>query len=136
MLSSVQLAPKISGESPATSPKEPSVDGGRQPRPEALYKEDGFETWERYCRERWEWDRTHVHNVITSAEYQEKLPTLASGQQKWTERSVREFRRIPDKRQAARVADRIVKEVEKSHKEAAKDPEVKPLECPGGRGRG
>ena len=41
--------------------------------------------------------------------------------------SVRELTRIPDKRQAARVAERIVKEVEKSHAQAAKDPEQKPL---------
>ena len=33
-------------------------------RDEELYKEDGFETWEKYCRERWEWDReAYVHEA-------------------------------------------------------------------------
>ena len=98
-------------------------------RDEELFKEDGFETWERYCKERWEWDRTYVHRLITASEYREKLPALPNGQQEWSERSVRELTRIPDKRQAARVAERIVKEIEKSHKEAAKDREQRPLDA-------
>jgi hypothetical protein len=80
-------------------------------RDDELYKEDGFETWERYCRGRWEWDRNHVYRLITAAEYRQVMPT---GHQEWSERSVRELTRIPDKKDAARVAKKIIEHVEKS----------------------
>lgn len=96
-------------------------------RDDELYKEDGFETWESYCRERWEWNANYVYKLIAASEYREKLPDCTTGTQQWSERSVRELTRIPDKKQAARVAAKIVKEVERSEKQAAKDPEAKPI---------
>lgn len=96
-------------------------------RDDELYKEDGFEAWTEYVRKRWEWSPDYALKVITSSEYREKLPTNTSGSGQWSERSVRELTRIPDKKQAARVAAKIVKEVERSEKEAAKNPDVKPL---------
>jgi len=54
----------------------------------------------------------HVHKLIIASEYREKMPTFASGKQDWSERSVCELTRIPDKKQAARVAEKSVKAVE------------------------
>lgn len=96
-------------------------------RDDELYKEDGFQTWENYCRERWEWSRPYVSRLITASEYREKISTVPPGHGEWTEKTVRELTRIPDKKQAARVAAKVVKEVERSQAEAAKNPEMKPL---------
>ena len=103
---------------------------GRELKPirdDELYKFDGFETWEKYCREQWEWSAERARRLITASEYREKLPSPTNVGAKWSEGSVRELTRIPDKRQAARVAGKIIKEIEKSHEEAAKDPDRKPL---------
>jgi hypothetical protein len=88
-------------------------------RDDELYKEAGFQTWEKYCKERWEWDRTYVSRVILSAEYWAVLPTVPNGTAdetgiKWSESSVRELRRLESKRDAARVAKKVVEEVEKT----------------------
>ena len=91
-------------------------------RDDELYKEDGFGTWEKYCRVRWEYSRAHAHKLITASEYRAKLPALPTGQQKWSERSVRELTRIPDKKQAAKVAAKVIKEVEQK---AKTDPKAK-----------
>ena len=96
-------------------------------RDDELYKEDGFDTWERYCKERWEWSRQHVHRLITASEYREKLPVSPFGDKGWSEATVRELTRIEDKRDAARVAAKVVRAVEQSEKESARDPDVKPL---------
>jgi len=53
--------------------------------------------------------------------------TFATGKQDWSERSIRELTRIPDKKQAARVAAKAVKAVEQSEKEASKNPDAKPM---------
>ncbi|MHC4406338.1 MAG: hypothetical protein ACYTG0_42445 [Planctomycetota bacterium] len=82
-------------------------------RDDRLYEEDGFETWEKYCRERWEWSPQHVHRLVQAFEYRQKLPASPTGCDGWSERSVRELTRIPDKRQAARVAKKVITEVEK-----------------------
>jgi hypothetical protein len=99
-----------------------------------LYKEDGFETWEVYCKVRWEWSNSYVARLITSSEYREKLPSpssnLPNGQEKlleWSERSVRELTRLENKKDAARVAAKVLKAVEQSAKEVAKDPKAKRL---------
>src|SRR5262245_45129535 len=96
-------------------------------RDDELYKEDGFATWEAYCKERWEWSRQHVHRLITASEYREKLPASPNGDKEWSEATVRELTRIEDKRDAAKVAAKVVKAVEQSEKEAARNPEVKPI---------
>jgi hypothetical protein len=49
----------------------------------------------------------HATILITSAEYRQYLPSFATGEQTWTERSTRELKRIPDKKEAPRVANKI-----------------------------
>jgi|GEM_PF-4271071 len=87
-------------------------------RDDRLYEEDGFESFDRYCRERFEYAKSYVYNLISSAEYRAKLPSCSTGGQEWSERSVRELKRIPDKRQAARVAKKVITQI-------AKEPEAK-----------
>ena len=58
--------------------------------------------------------RTHVNRFAGATGYPSPLYQL------------RELTRSPDKKQAARVAAKIVKEVERSEKEAAKNPGAKP----------
>jgi len=103
-------------------------------RDNKLYKEDGFETWARYCRERWEWSDERARQLIVASEYREKLPEppkSASNKEApttcWTEASIRQLTRIPDKKQAAKVAAKVVKAVEQSEKQTAKNPDVKPI---------
>lgn len=100
-------------------------------RDDQLYKEDGFDTWETYCKERWEWSGSYALKLITASEYREKLPSPSTnrtiGPCEWSERTVRELTRLEDKRDAARVAAKVVKEVERSEQQAAKDPEAKPV---------
>ena len=103
-------------------------------RDDELYKEDGFDTWERYCKERWEWGSNYVSKLIKASEYREKLPDLSGNRTsstgshpEWSEATVRELTRIDDKRDAARVAAKVVKAVEQSEKEASRNPDVKPL---------
>jgi hypothetical protein len=96
-----------------------------------LYREVGFATWERYCRDRWDWDRTYVGRLITAADYRAALPTVPIGineyKREWNKATIRELTRLEDKRDAAKVAAKVIKAVERSEKEADKDPEVKPL---------
>ena len=96
----------------ATAPRPSALRGPtgriREIKDDELYKEDGFGTWESYCRERWELGKRHANQLILSAEYRNKITVGASGAQSWSERSVRELTRIPDKRQAVRVAKAVV----------------------------
>jgi hypothetical protein len=103
-------------------------------RDDELYKEDGFADFLTYCHDRFDWKKTYVYDVIKSSEYRAALPSpriAENGEESekkgWTEWSVRELRRIEDKKQAARVAAKVVKAVEQSEKAAAKDPDVKPI---------
>ena len=96
-------------------------------RDDELYKEDGFRTWEDYCRKRWELSVERVRQLMRASEYRAVLPNPNQGLDSWSEKSVRELTRIPDKRQAARVAAKVVKAVEKSQKTASKNPTVKPI---------
>jgi hypothetical protein len=83
-------------------------------RDDELYKEDGFKTWEQYLGKQWELSYRYVANIITSAEYRQKLPTCSTGAGEWTERSVRELKRIPKKADAARVAQKIIDQIDKA----------------------
>ncbi len=42
-------------------------------RDDELYKEDGFATWEKYLRERWDLPENQVSQMIRSAEYRQML---------------------------------------------------------------
>jgi hypothetical protein len=87
-------------------------------RDDELYTEDGFKTWDEYLKARWEFTKDYCNKMIRGAEYRKSLPNTTGIQ--WSERSVRELTRIPDKREAARVAAKVLKTVEQSEKEAAK----------------
>jgi hypothetical protein len=96
-----------------------------------LYKHDGYQTWEDYCRVRWDLSRDYVYKLMRAAEYRALLPDVDHGSTEkpkgWSERSVRELTRLESKRDAVKVAARAVKAVEESVKRASKDPEAKPL---------
>lgn len=92
-------------------------------RDDELYKEDGFESWVEYLKQRWEMSQQQAWRLVEASEYRSKLPSTPNGSAEWSERSVRELTRIPDKKQAARVASKIVKEVERSQRQAEKNPE-------------
>jgi hypothetical protein len=100
-------------------------------RDDELYKEAGFLTWEEYCKGRWEWTAERARQMIVASEYRAVLPAppaAAEGQTNcWKEGSVRELTRLGSKRDAARVAAKVVKAVEESKKAAAQDPEAKPV---------
>jgi hypothetical protein len=87
-------------------------------RDDELYKEDGFETWEKYCRARWQWSKQYAYRLILAAEYRAVLPEVPNGtdgeKREWNEFSMRELRRIPDKKEAARVAKKVIAEVDKT----------------------
>jgi hypothetical protein len=97
-------------------------------RDDELYKEDGFKTWTEYCRVRWEWTRRHTTQLITAAEYREKLPTGTTGSGDWSERSVRELTRLEDERAAVKVATKVLEAVEAS----AQKPGGKPVRLTAG----
>jgi len=85
-------------------------------RDERLYKEDGFERFEDYCRKKWEISRKYADKVIASADLRIKLPTTTpTGRHEWTERAVRELKRLPADTKAKAVAARVLKEVEKGN---------------------
>lgn len=83
-------------------------------RDDELYKEDGFTDFAKYCKDRFELSKPYVYNLISSAETRAKLPTSSMEDVQWSERTVRELNRLPDKKDAARVAKKIIAEVEKN----------------------
>jgi hypothetical protein len=101
-------------------------------RDDELYREAGFDTFEAYCKGRFDWSKGRASQLIKASEYRAELPEFTNGKQgqgdyQWSERSVRELTRIGDKRVAALVAAAVIKEVQESKEAAAKDPGVKPL---------
>jgi hypothetical protein len=87
-------------------------------RDNKLYEADGYPTWEDYCRDRWQWSRDYTYKLIRASEYRALLPGVdkksTSRGSDWTESSVRELTRIEDKKEAARVAKKIIDKVEKT----------------------
>jgi hypothetical protein len=100
-------------------------------RDDELYREDGFPTWEEYCKDRWGWSRDYTYKLIRAAEYRAVLPDVdkksTERAKDWNESTVRELTRMEDKRDAARVAAKVLEAVTKSEEAAAADPTVKPL---------
>jgi hypothetical protein len=100
-------------------------------RDDELYKDDGFDTWETYAKERWGWSRDYTYKLIRASEYRAVLPDVdkksTDGRQGWTESSVRPLTRLEDLQDAAKVAKKVLKAIDESEKQAAKDPEVEPL---------
>jgi hypothetical protein len=83
-------------------------------RDDMFYAELGYKTFEECCKHEFEYTRTYAHELITSAEYRERLPVSAQRGQQWTEFSVRPLKRLADKQDAARVARKIVAEIDKN----------------------
>lgn len=46
----------------------------REIRGSRLYREQGYKTFEKYCRERWGWSRSYAHRQIEAANTAELLP--------------------------------------------------------------
>ena len=88
-------------------------------RDERLYKEDGFNTFEDYCRNRWEMGRSYADHLIGSAELRTRIPdppkTATNSRQSWNETQVRELKRLGSTTRARAVATRVVKEVEQAN---------------------
>ncbi len=90
-------------------------------RDDELYKEDGFTSFERYVWDRFQYKKRYLYDLIRSSEYRALLPSpqpCATAHEddekpRWTEASVRELTRIPDKKEAARVAKKVIEKVEK-----------------------
>ena len=91
----------------------------REIRDERLYKEDGFETFEAYCKKKWELSKRYAYRIMEAAEIRLKLPSPQGGPvghsdgPQWTERSVRELGRLGTTTKAKAVAERVLKAVEK-----------------------
>lgn len=77
-------------------------------RDDELFKEDGFESWERYLKERvgmeYGIERTQAFQLIACAQIRAKLPDLPGGSsgsandgQKWSQNAVYEFARLAPK---------------------------------------
>jgi hypothetical protein len=85
-------------------------------RDEQLYKFAGYDTWEQCCREQWGWSDEHVRRLFVAEEYRAALPAPPTGGEKdnnggqWNERCLREFSRIKDKKRAAKVAAKVLKD--------------------------
>ena len=85
-------------------------------RDKKLYKVKGFETFEAYCKVRWEFTYAHAWQLITSAETRLALPPLPSSMDDvgWHERHVRELKRLDSPAKQKAVAAKVIREVEKS----------------------
>src|SRR5262245_29388958 len=45
-------------------------------REQRLYREQGFTTFEEYCRKRWQWSKTHANRQIQAAEVAHNLTPI------------------------------------------------------------
>lgn len=78
-------------------------------RDRRLYREQGFDTFETYCRERWRWGRNYVNKQIAAAEVVRELGTVVPKPE--AERQVRELVRAPvEERQ--QIWDQAVEEAQ------------------------
>jgi hypothetical protein len=100
----------------------------REIRDDELYREAGFDSFLVFCKAEFEYAERHVYHLMKAADYRIGLPpapTAPGVQYQWSERAVRELTRIPDKRQAARVAAKAIAAIEQSVKSATKNGGVK-----------
>ena len=47
-------------------------------RNDRLYREQGFATFESYCRERWQWSKSHVNRQIQAAQVVQNLTPIGA----------------------------------------------------------
>ena len=84
-------------------------------RDDRLYEEAGYGDFKSYLKSeanRFGIGERHAHQLIESAELRIKLPTDPADHSTWTERSVRELKRLKSPAIAITVACRVVKEAE------------------------
>jgi hypothetical protein len=82
-----------------------------------LYEEDGHADFRSYLkanRSKFEFTERHVYRLIEAADLRMKLPTDPGGHSPWTEKAVRELKRLPADTKAKAVAARVIKEVEQN----------------------
>jgi hypothetical protein len=96
-------------------------------RDERLYAELGYQDYLSCCRGEFDFEHSRVYQLIQAAEYRAGIPDSTNGGQEWSERSIRELTRIADKGKAAEAAAEVLKAVQESEKQAASNPDVKPL---------
>jgi hypothetical protein len=93
-------------------------------RDDRLYEADGHKTFDAYLKSRgneFGIQKRYANDLIGSAELRTKLPAVvgATGAHHdegagWTERSVRELKRLPTTGRAKSVATQVIKEVERN----------------------
>jgi hypothetical protein len=84
----------------------------REIRDDKLYREDGYETFEDYCKQKWELSYAYAYKVIEAADLRLKLSdTLTTCQGEVTESQMRQLGRLGSDSKAKAVAQRVVKEV-------------------------
>ncbi len=80
----------------------------REIRDDKLYKAE-FDTFEAYCKGRWEIGDRYARRLIDAAELRMKLPQkVGPGGPVWTEKSVRELTRLPTSIKAVVMAKHFV----------------------------
>ncbi len=87
-------------------------------RDHKLYTRAGYDTFEAYCKGRWEFSDRRARQLIDAFEYERALPSPATGTSGsgpsgtgWNERQVREFTRLGSPTKAKAVAARVINEV-------------------------
>ena len=66
-------------------------------RDQRLYREHGYKTFDDYCRERWNWSKTHVNRQIQAAQVSQNLTPM--GVTPLSERQARELVSLPPEEQ-------------------------------------
>jgi hypothetical protein len=77
-------------------------------REQRLYRTDGYDTFEEYCRERWGWGRNYTNKLISASEIVAELGTTVPSPT--SERQVRELARLPDPDARREVWQQVVED--------------------------
>lgn len=77
-------------------------------RENELWRDAGFKSWPRYCREKWEWSKKHCNRLVASVKYREALPAEKSRDLQWNSSNVSELTRLGDVNIAAAVAKKAI----------------------------
>ncbi len=81
-------------------------------RDDELYAEGGFATWTKYCEsDQLDYGRRQADHLIRAAEYRGAIGAGTSSSE-WSAYAFREITRIPDLKDAARVAKKVEKQAE------------------------
>ncbi len=78
-----------------------------------LYQADGYDSFAKYCKDRWGYAEMASRQLIRAAEVRLVLPTGADGAGEWKERQIRPLTRLPTTGHARKVAKKVLAHVEK-----------------------